>query len=38
MNENRKQKFGTQLQFNADTKKLGSYPIEDMKNLDSIRY
>lgn len=38
MNENKKQKFGTQLKFNADTKELGSYPIEDMKNLDSLRY
>ena len=36
--ENKKQKFGTQLQFNSDTKKLGSSPIEDMKNLDSLRY
>lgn len=38
MNENKKQKFGTQLKFNVDTNKFGSYPIEDMKNIDSLRY
>lgn len=38
MNEKKRQKFGTQLKFNTDTKKLGSYPIEDMKNVDSLRY
>jgi len=38
MNEKKKQKFGTQLKFNTDTKKFGSYPIEDIKNLDSLRY
>lgn len=34
----KKQKFGTQLKFNPETKKLESSPIEDMKNLDSLRY
>ncbi|WHF52609.1 hypothetical protein QGN23_04855 [Chryseobacterium gotjawalense] len=38
VSEKKKQKFGTQLKFNADTKKLGSDPIEDVKNLDSLRY
>lgn len=36
--EKKKQKFGTQLQFDTETKKLGSYPIEDLKNVDSLRY
>lgn len=36
--EKKKQKFGTQLKFNPDTKKLESSPIEDKKNLDSLRY
>ncbi|WP_312824780.1 hypothetical protein [Epilithonimonas sp.] len=34
----KKQKFGTQLKFNPDTKKFESSPIEDIKNLDSLRY
>ena len=38
VSEKKKQKFGTQLKFNADTKKLGSDPIEDVKSVDSLRY
>ncbi|MGA9212797.1 MAG: hypothetical protein WBY99_08915, partial [Kaistella sp.] len=38
VSDKKKQKFGTQLKFNPDTKKLESSPIEDIKNLDSLRY
>lgn len=34
----KKQKFGTQLKFNPDSRKLESSPIEDVKNVDSLRY
>ncbi len=38
VSDKKKQKFGTQLKFDLNTKKLESSPIEDMKNLDSLRY
>ncbi len=38
MNENKKQKFGTQLKFNTDSNRFESSPIEDMNRIDSLRY
>ena len=38
VSDKKKQKFGTQLKFDLNTKKLGSSPIAEIKNLDSLRY